>query len=189
MKTAIILHGMPSKEEYFSTESHAQSNKHWLAWVQGELVIHGIVAQTPEMPKPYEPVYEDWKNTFEQFPINEDTLLIGHSCGAGFLVRYLSENKIKVGKVVLVAPWIDIDHELPTGFFEGYEIDPDLVTRTAGLAIFYSSDDDEEILKTVEQLKLILKGAEVRGFSDRGHFTLDDMKTEKFPELLEEVLK
>ena len=115
MKTAIILHGMPSKEEYFNAESPAQSNKHWLPWVQRQLILNGILAQTVELPEPYEPNYEKWRSVFEQFHIDEETNLIGHSCGGGFLVRWLSENKIKVGKVALVAPWLDPERERRAG--------------------------------------------------------------------------
>ena len=58
MKTAVILHGMPSKEEYFNESSPAQSDKHWLPWIQRQLIVNGIFAQGIEFPEPYEPVYE-----------------------------------------------------------------------------------------------------------------------------------
>lgn len=87
MKTAIILHGMPSEEEYFNPDSSAQSNKHWLPWIQRQLILNKVLAQAIELPSPYQPVYKDWEDFFNQFKIDEDTMLIGHSCGAGFLVR------------------------------------------------------------------------------------------------------
>jgi len=49
------------------------------------------------MPEPYSPDYAKWCSVFKQFVIDSDTQLIGHSCGAGFLLRYLSENDVKVG--------------------------------------------------------------------------------------------
>lgn len=107
MKTAIILHGMPSKKEYYNPSSKAQSNKHWFPWIQRQLILRDILAQTPELPEPYEPVYEKWCSIFDQFKIDEETILIGHSCGAGFLVRWLSEHKVNVSKVILVAPFLD----------------------------------------------------------------------------------
>lgn len=107
MKTAIILHGMPDKEDYFEPTADAESNCHWLPWLQRQLIVKNILAQTPEMPEPYSPNYEKWCSVFNQFTVSEETNLIGHSCGGGFLLRWLSENKQKVGKVALVAPWID----------------------------------------------------------------------------------
>src|SRR3989344_7820689 len=115
MKTAIIIHGMPDREEYYDVGRPASSNCHWFPWIQKQLLLKDIVAQTPEMPVPYNPEYNAWKKVFEGFYPDEETILIGHSCGAGFIVRYLSENNIKVGKVVLVAPWIDPNKKLDTG--------------------------------------------------------------------------
>lgn len=190
MKTAIILHGRPSKKEYFAPRGASQSNKHWIPWIQNQLILNGILAQTPELPEPYKPVYKKWRSIFEQFKIDKNTGLIGHSCGAGFLVRWLSQNKIRVGNVVLVAPWLDPDHTLKTGFFN-FKIDPNLVKRTRGLTIFVSKDDYRDVRKSVKQLKTLLKGPkiEIKEFTNKGHFTLNDMKTEKFPELLNALLK
>lgn len=189
MKTAVILHGMPSKEEYYNSESEAQSNKHWLPWIQRRLILKDILAQTPEMPRPFEPVYEEWKRVFEQFPINEETILIGHSCGGGFLVRWLSENRVRVGKIVLVAPWIDPKpRELSTGFFE-FDIDPNLPSRAASLTIFSSDNEKfEPVRKSVEILTATWPDAKSIELSGKGHFTLNGMKTSEFPELEAEVL-
>jgi predicted alpha/beta hydrolase family esterase len=118
----------------------------------------------------------------------EETTLIGHSCGAGFIVRYLSENNIHVGKVVLVAPWIDPDKILETGMFD-FTPDENLVSKTKGVTIFNSDDDMEEVQKSVKILTEKIKNIEVREFQNMGHFCFEDMGTEEFPKLLEEVLK
>lgn len=189
MKTAIIVHGMPSREEYFETGQRS-SKHHWLPWMKCELEARGIATVTPEMPEPYEPHYKKWKTVFEQFSVNEETVLIGHSCGAGFLVRWLSENPASAGKVILVAPWMDPDHqekELVTDFFD-FSIDSSLVKKTKGVTVFISSDDDVPMLKTVELLKERIAGLVVVEFSNKGHFTEADMGTNEFPELLKEVL-
>ena len=99
MRTAIILHGMPSKEEYFDPDNESPSNQHWLPWIQRQLILNGVLAQVIELPEPYIPKYGKWASVFEQFKVYAETDLIVHSCGAGFLVRWLSEHKIKVGKV------------------------------------------------------------------------------------------
>lgn len=179
---------MPSKEEYFDPTSLAQSNKHWLPWIQRQLIINGVLAQAIEMPEPYLPVYEKWRAVFEQLKIDEETMLIGHSCGGGFLLRWLGENKVKVGKVTLVAPWIDPAHELNTGFFD-FEIDKELVERTGGMTVFVSSDDDRVILDSVEQVKDTLPDVVVEELPGHGHFTFGSMKTDKFPELLDSLLQ
>ena len=92
MKNAIIIHGMTDKEECFSDQYSSLSNSHWLPWLQKQLFIQGILAQTPEMPTPYNPNYNLWLDVFKQFSINKETILVGHSGGAGFLLRFLCEN-------------------------------------------------------------------------------------------------
>ncbi len=183
MKTAVIIHGMPSKENYFDEQSPSPSNHHWFPWLQRELLLNGVLAQTPEFPVPYEPDYKKWKAVFEQFKLDEETILVGHSCGGGFLVRWLSENSVKVGRVVLVAPWIDPNHDSAPKMFADMAIDANLATRTKDLTLFISLDDDKEELDTAEQLKATIKGLQVVEFTDKGHFTMGSMKTSMFPEL------
>lgn len=181
---------MPSKEEYLNpNDGPAQYNRHWLPWLQKQLILNGILAQVPELPEPYEPDYEKWRSLFEQFPIDENTILVGHSCGGGFLVRWLCENNVKVGKVALVAPWINPNSKLPKPGFFDFQIDKNLKEKTADLCIFISLDDDKEELDTAEMLKEKIAGLKVKKFTDKGHFTYSDMGTEVFPELKDYLLK
>ena len=189
MKTAILIHGMPSKKEYLNPTTPAASNNQWFPWLQKQLSLLGVVAQTPEMPEPFRPDYEKWKNVFEQFILDEQTILIGHSCGGGFLVRWLSENNIKVGKVVLVAPWISPDaNDVVPGFFD-FKIDENLTSKTEQLHLLISSDDEQDELDTAKMIEEKVKGVQMHKFTDRGHFCVGfNLKDEQFPELLE-ILK
>ncbi len=180
---------MPSKEEYFNPDSPSQSNKHWLPWLQRELLIKGILTQTPELPEAYKPDYEQWKTWFERFPVDEETILVGHSCGGGFLIRWLSENKIQINRLALVAPWINPKDPQPVPGFFDFAIDGGLVQRTAGTQLFISSDDDQDELDTAELVKSSIPGITVKEFTDRGHFTLGDMGTDEFPELRDFLLE
>lgn len=186
MKTAIILHGMPDKEDYYNPKGDAESNCHWLPWVQRQLIIQGVLAQTPEMPQPYTPNYEKWCSVFNQFKVDEETDLVGHSCGAGFLLRWLSENKQKVGKLVLVAPWIDPTNELgdENSFFD-FELDSELAERTSGIYILNSSNDDDVIHQSVKEIIEKIPSTELLELENKGHFTLSGMSTREFPELTE----
>ncbi len=189
MKTAIIVHGaLDTEEKQHDTKRPSPSNSHWFPWIQSQLIARDILAQTPEMPVPYEPEYTAWKKVFEYFPLNEETILIGHSCGAGFIVRYLSENNTKVGKVVLVAPWIDPEKELSTEMFD-FVIDENLVTKTSGITIFNSTNDISDVQETVRILTEKIKNIKVVEFQNKGHFCYSDMGTGEFPELLEEILR
>lgn len=188
MRNAIILHGKPSKDEYYGEEKPSESNSHWIPWLQKQLIIQDIATATPEVPHSYLANWNAWKREVERYDIHEDTLLVGHSTGAGFWVRYLSERKdLKVGKVVLVAPWID-PHKTNAVEFFNFKIDPELAERTKGITIFNSDNDAQDIQKSVQVLWDAVDGMKVRRFRNYGHFCYQDMKTDKFPELLNECL-
>ena len=189
MKNAIIVHGRPGKEEYYSDKYPSASNFHWIPWLQKQLIIRDIKADTPEMPLAYAPEWNRWKREFERFDVNEDTILVGHSNGGGFLVRWLSENKDqKVGKVVLVAPSFHKNEHVDSAFFD-FEIDSELVSRTKGLTVFNGKKDSESVHETVERILKEISGAKLVEFENNGHFITEDMEGESFPELLEEVLQ
>ena len=42
MKNAIILHGGPSKKEYYDLNMPSMSNSHWLPWLQAQLLKKDI---------------------------------------------------------------------------------------------------------------------------------------------------
>ncbi len=189
MKNAIIVHGMPGKDEYYSDKYPSSSNFQWIPWLQKQLIIRDIKADTPEMPHAYNPQYDIWKREFERFDILPETILVGHSCGGGFLVRWLSENpEAMVGRVVLVAPWLDTDKELETSFFD-FEIDPKIIERTKGIIIFHSDNDDKSINESVEKIMDNVPGIELKVFPGYEHFVAENLRIKGFPELLEEVLK
>ncbi|MDB5244203.1 MAG: hypothetical protein JWN18_73 [Parcubacteria group bacterium] len=183
MKTAIILHGMPSEEEYRTLDGAEPAKQHWLQWLTEEFENAGIETHVPTFPEPYKPDYARWKDVFEKVPIAEDTILVGHSAGAGFIARWLSENKIHVGKVALVAPWLDpMPRTLKNGMFE-FELDPGVQDRAESISIFVSADDDKDIHDSVSYLKTEWPKAAIVEFMSKGHFTLTDMGTREFPEL------
>jgi len=94
---------------------------------------------------------------------------------------------IKVGNVVLVAPWIDPDREDTTDFFD-FNIDLNLAKRAKKFTIFNSSNDFESIQTSVKIIRESVPNIQYKEFHNYGHFCFNDMKTEEFPELLEVLL-
>jgi predicted alpha/beta hydrolase family esterase len=189
MKNAIILHGGPSKDEYYNPETPSESNDNWLPWIQAQLLKQDIAAATPEVPRAFDRHWPTWMKEVERFDIGPETILVGHSTGARFFVKYLSIHPdVNVDKVVLVAPWLDPDREHTKNFFDDFEIDPDLVSRTNGITIFNSDNDQASVQKTVSILRNTVKDIMYREFHNYGHFLSKDMGTLQFPELLEEII-
>lgn len=182
---AVIVHGKPGRDEYYDPATPSSSNHHWLPWLAKQLIVRGIQAHTPEMPQAYAPDYAVWRREFERYDVGPGTLLVGHSCGAGFLVRWLSDRPaVRVGRVVLVAPWLDPERSLASGFFD-FTPDTDLVARTAGVTIAHSDDDAPRIQDSVTLIRTTVPGVTYREFHRYGHFRATDLGGPRFPALLD----
>lgn len=183
MQNAIILHGQPTKERYYDPSFPASSNYYWIPWLQKQLIIRGIPTATPEVPNNWKPDLATWRREFERYDVTAETILVGHSCGGGFLLRWLSEHPlVRPDKVVLAAPWLNPKKLEETGDFFDFSIDKALADRTE-LTIIYSDDDMPQILDTVEVIRSALPAASYKQLHGRRHF-YDDSCME-FPELLE----
>lgn len=188
MKNAILLHGLPSRNEYYNVDMPSASNAHWFPWLQNQLLVHDIKADTPEVQFSYKMIWKDWVKEVERFEINENTLLVGHSMGGGFWVRYLSEHpKLKILKAVLVAPWLNLSHEENTDFFN-FELNPKITQQAKQFTIFASDNDHKDVQDTVKFLQKKLLNTSYKEFHNYGHFCYKDLKTDAFPELIEELI-
>lgn len=185
----IIIHGCPSDEEKALNPQKRTYDKHWIPWTKQQLMAQGIEVATPLMPEPWNPVYEKFKQEFEKCEINENTVLIGHSCGCAFLVRWLGDMKRKIAKLILVAPWkvVDKDDGYRKQFYE-YPIDETIINRVGSIVMFTSNTEEEDGKKSLQMYHDVL-GGKIYSLDNHGHYTMNDMGTEDFPELVKEVLR
>lgn len=183
MKKALILHGCCDAEEYLEMDFPSPSNAHWLPWLQQKFLRAGVLCQTPEMPKPYEPQYADWVKCFAQFVVNDQTTIVGHSAGCGFILKWLHENPgVHLEKLVLVAPWFDPSRR--RGSFVAFALSPELQGRVGQIHVFYSTDEEVEgVRETKDQILQTYPKARLHQFTDKGHFCIGEIGTEKFEEL------
>lgn len=84
-----------------------QSN--WFPWLSAELKALGHDARVPAMPTPEGQSYLTWRKAFyEQCgDLTPDSILVGHSVGAAFILRMLDETDVTVKAVILVAPFMN----------------------------------------------------------------------------------
>lgn len=183
----IIVHGANDSEKS-AFEGGRENTRHWFPWLKNELNKREIKVSSELYPKDWEPNYEEWKQIFERNDINESTILVGHSLGCGFILRWIAENKKKVKKVILVAPYI-LDTPKLSGLrnMVSFEFDSSLNDLWDELVVFSSEDDYDFILNSVKEINNKLKPKHL-SFKNKGHFTKGDMGKEEFPELLEEIL-
>ena len=177
MKTAFVLHGVCDREEYFEMDFPSPSNAHWLPWLQQRFLRAGVLAQCLEMPVPYSPVYDDWVAVWERQNIRPDSVVVGHSAGCGFVLKWLAANPdVRLGKLVLVAPWLDPARKC--GDFVQGELDAGLVARVGELHILASDDDMDSVQVSVARLVAFYAGAIIHRFEKHGHFCAGDIGVE-----------
>jgi predicted alpha/beta hydrolase family esterase len=126
--------------------------------------------------------YEEWAIWFGRVVpfLRDGVILVGHSLGANFIVKYLAENAlpVRVGSIHLVAGSF--------GCAGGFSLPASLerVTEQAGRVFIYHSHDDPVVpFSDAEKYRDAFPKAELIAFDDRGHFSQAD-----FPELVARIL-
>ncbi|MCB9806027.1 alpha/beta hydrolase [Candidatus Nomurabacteria bacterium] len=187
MRNCIIIHGSPASPEKWVPIG---DKKRWITWTKEELEKRDITTYTPNMPIPWQPIYADWRKEFEKMPINEDTILIGHSAGGAFVVRWLGDTGQKVKKLILVSPGKNIGNypnaEHNKELYD-FTINSKIKEQVNEIIIFTSPEEPPHRQENVLIYQNLL-GAQVVSLGGRGHYTYDHMGTDEFPELLEEIL-
>ena len=186
-RNCIIVHGCPSGPEGERDVETRSFDKHWMPWVRERLIEQSIPTLTPIMPDPWAPDYASFRQEFEKHPVSERTILIGHSCGCAFLVRWLGESKQKIDTLALVAPWKipRAGDPLRKAFYD-YPIDETIRHRVRRILMFTSDTEMEDGKKSLVIYRAAL-GGDIVDLPGKGHYTIADMGTHEFPELLSEL--
>jgi hypothetical protein len=184
----IIVHGSNSSEKD-AREGKPENKRHWMPWLKKNLEKEDIEVSNKLYPKDWIPDYNNWKKEFEKNKIDENSILVGHSAGCAFLLRWLGEKKKKVSKLILIAPavipsekWTFINDLLD------FEINRDIRYFVNKITVFVSNNDSKEILKSVEFISELFNISPTK-LLNKGHFTFEDMGTKEFPELLCKILE
>lgn len=144
-----------------------------------------------KMPNAFNAKYKEWKLWFEKYLplLNDNLILIGHSLGAIFLAKYLSEETIsrKIKATFLVSAPFDKDdigrddiRKLPEFAIE--KPLTKLAEQTGELYMYHSKDDPVVFYSEFERYSEQLPNAHMKSFEDRQHFN-----QETFPEIIEDI--
>ncbi len=141
----------------------------------------------PKMPNNTNAQYMEWKKMFEKImdKVDENVVLIGHSLGALFLTKYLSENSLskKVRSVFLVAAPFDDQSRESLGSF-GIDVSKvgNIQEKVGSIFLYFSKDDPAVSFSEADKYAQKLPQATLRTLDGRGHF-----RQEQFPELVRDL--
>lgn len=146
-----------------------------------EVLGRGYQVLLPQMPNKFNAKYLEWKIWFEKMrPFTRpNVILVGHSQGGLFLLKYLSENKFpkKIRALFLVAP--PHDQSKGIGDFRLKKTLSLVQQQCSTITFFYSTDDPVVPISEMKRFQKELPKAEFITYQNRGHFTLAE-----FPELV-----
>lgn len=197
-KQIIIIHGgttFDSYEEYINFIRNLKMNienfktrKHWQNNFEKELGQNFEIF-APQMPNRNNARYQEWKIWFEKIIlfISDDVILVGHSLGGIFLVKYLSENVYpkNIKAVLLVAtPFDNVGLKESLGDFILPKSLENFSKQVKKIYLLFSKDDPVVPFEQVDKYKKALSNSKIIIFTDRQHFN-----NKFFPEIVELIKK
>ena len=129
---------------------YADPEANWFPWLKTELEKRGFEVIVPKFPTPLDQSLESWNRVFLNYEnkINEETVLIGHSLGAAFILNYLEKIDKKIKAAILVAGFHKLfgsQYDEINKTFVDKQFDWEKIKSSCGKFIIFASDNDEYI--------------------------------------------
>lgn len=162
----------------------------WFPWLKSEMESRGHNVYVPSFPTPNNQNVDNWCNALrDQTPIfNENTILIGHSISATFLLHVLEVVQMPVHQSIFVSPVMDDignkEYDVLNHSFVYHDFDWNKINENKGNAkILHGSNDPYVPLKQAEFLSTKIKTS-VWVIENGAHLNSESGYT-KFEQLLE----
>lgn len=179
-KTAFILHGLGGNPQ-----------ENWFPWLQDQLEKRGWNVRIPQFPHASQPNLQEWSQCFREFEqeIDQHTILIGHSLGATFLLRFLESFEGTIETAVSVAGVVapmgnNFDALISTFTANGFEWEV-IKKKAKHFLALYGDNDPYVPLAQGEEFAQKLD-AELSVIPNGGHLNRGSGYTQ-FPELLKTI--
>lgn len=193
-KQILVIHGgnaFEKYDEYLSSLKNKEitlerlKSKDWKSNL-GAVLGEEYEVLTPQMPNSQNARYSEWKILFERIiPILEyEIIFVGHSLGAIFLAKYLSENNYpkKIKATFLVAPPYNTKDIHPLVDFILLNHLEEFAKQGGEISIYHSKDDQVVPFSNCLDYQKDLPSAHIKIFEDRQHFN-----QESFPEIIDDI--
>ncbi|MFH1590022.1 MAG: alpha/beta hydrolase [archaeon] len=165
----------------------------WYPWLETELKNKGCKVMSPSFPTPEGQTLNNWLNAFEPYwnKINENTVLVGRSIGAPFVLSLLERINVRIKAAFLVAGFAsDIGRPEFNDYIDTFVENPfdwqKIRNNCEQFFVYHAEDDPIVDLKYGKELakqlntKLIL-------VKDGGHFNIGTKFGYKFKNILEDI--
>jgi predicted alpha/beta hydrolase family esterase len=181
MDKAFIFHG-----------TGAGKYDHWFPEIASKLEENGVKVCRPEFPTPENQSLKNWLKVLDEQEMNidQDTVLIGHSTGAVFILDILDERDLEIEAAFLISGFTGRLHDerfdpLNETFAE-MDFDFEKIKDSAGeFFVFHSESDPYVPLEKAAELAPELD-ANFELVAGAGHFNTESGYTD-FPELWQEL--
>ncbi len=152
--------------------------ENWFPWLERELDKEGIGCIIPSFPTPQHQTYPDCERLMDYYCdmgiVNNETVLIGHSCGSIFLVHYLLVHGINVKGLICVSGYNNFvsGNNLMDGLNSSFYINKqDInITKSAKEVLAFYGDDDPNIPQNYLEEFASAIGGQAICVKNAGHF-------------------
>lgn len=197
-RQVMFIHGGEAFSDYAAFLTHLRTcelrnvleekPRRWKETLRTELGS-GYEVYLPQMPNSQNAKYVEWKLWFSRYLalVRDGVILIGHSQGGYFLVKYLLEEEVpvRIGALLLVAAPAypdDFGGEDGGDFRFNTALLSKLSNTASNIHIFHSIDDPVVPFAHAEAYMKAVPTATLHRCTSYGHFL-----TPEFPELLDVV--
>ena len=173
MKTAFIIHGFNGDTSYTFGPS-----------LTSFLEEKGYTVFLPKFPIRSEATYEKWANILDDYKehFNEETIVVAHSIGNPFFIRYLNNNNLQCNLYISVAGFCDLfkvpDRDDLNNAFVDFKVNSNSINylkETVPYRFSLYSDNDhvipfdilESFIKQIESTPVFIKGVGHMGNRDK----------------------
>lgn len=180
MEKAFIFHG-----------TGAGQYDHWFPDIKQKLEEEGVEVCVPEFPTPEAQNLNNWLQVLghQDLEIDEETVLIGHSTGAVFILNILERIDFEIEAAFLISGWkgkLGIEFDPLNETFAERDFDFENIKASAAeIYVYHSASDPYVPVEKAGELVDDLD-ANFELVADAGHFNTESGYTD-FPELWREL--
>jgi len=168
---------------------YGHPDENWFPWLKKELEKKGYEVIVPKFPTPIGQSLESWLKVIKNYEekIDYDSIFIGHSLGAAFILNYLEQADKEIKAAFLAAGYhklLDNEFKELNKTFVDKRFNWNKIIENCENFYVIASDNDPYIpLELNRQLNILVDG-ELHIIKNGGHLNAK-AGFDKFPELLE----